>query len=110
MESGLLAEPELLRDMESSMTELHAIKRELEHLKREHKIKAQHIRNIRKHIEITSEELIKTKASKMISIKRKSKPEIMKGRPSIFKPTIPSTAYDHLRERTAKRNSLQPRR
>lgn len=106
MESGLLAEPELLRDMESSMSELHAIKTELEHLKRDHKTKAQHIRNIRKHIEITSEELIKTRISKMNIDKKKTKPTLMKGRPSIFQPTIASSAFDHLREHTRKNNCV----
>lgn len=98
MESGLLAEPELLRDMESSMIELNAIKKELQHLSTDHKLKAQHIRNIRKHIEITSEELIKAKASKIAPIKKKIKSRVMKGRPSIFKPIIPLKAFEYLKE------------
>lgn len=106
MESGLLAEPELLRDMESSMIELNAIKSELEHLKGDHKTKAQHIRNIRKHIEITSEELIKRKNSKTNSVKKKLKSKVIKGRPSIFQPIIPVNALDHLREAKRKKDSL----
>lgn len=104
MESGLLAEPELLRDMENSMKELMDTKTELEQLKTDNKEKAQHIRNIRKNIEIRSEEIIKTKTSKTTVDKTKSKPKIMRGRPSIFKPTLPTDAYDYLREQKMYRN------
>lgn len=99
MESGLLAEPTLLRDMESSLKELSDITTELEQLKTDNKIKAQHIRNIRKNIEMTSEELTKTRSTKMIIAKKKRKPRVMTGRPSIFKPILPNEAYDHLRDK-----------
>lgn len=104
MESGLLAEPELLRDMENSMKELTNTKAELEHLKADNKEKAQNTRNIRKNIEIRSEEMVKAKLSKMTMDKTKKKPKIMRGRPSIFKPTLPIDAYDYLREHKINRN------
>lgn len=98
IESGLLAEPELLRDMESSMAELEATKTELEHLTIDNKFKGQQIRNIRKNIELMSEELTKKKSHRSLPEKKKSKPQLMKGRPSIFKPTLPLDAFDHLRD------------
>lgn len=99
IESGLLAEPTLLRDMESSLKELADIKTELEQLKTDNKVKAQHIRNIRKNIEMTSEELTKTRNTKLTIERKRLKPRIIRGRPSIFKPTLPADAYDHLRDR-----------
>lgn len=94
-ESGLLAEPDLLRDMESSLIELKAIKTELECLKADNKIKTQQIRNIRKNIELISEEMVRSKTQVLVE-KKKSNPKVMRGRPSILKPTLPPDAFQHL--------------
>lgn len=103
MESGLLAEPTLLRDMESSMQELANIKTELEQLKKDNKIKGQHIRNIRKNIEMTSE--LTKSGHKVTIVRKKNRPQVMRGRPSILKPTLPTHAYDHLRDKQTDRKS-----
>ncbi|XP_074025645.1 uncharacterized protein [Leptinotarsa decemlineata] len=98
-ESGLLTEPELLRDMESSMKELKTLSVELENLKEENTKKAQQIRNIRRNLEFTADDTgLRKKSIKEIVPKSVSKQHLYKGRPSLCMPTLPHDAFDYLKD------------
>ncbi|CAH1176082.1 unnamed protein product [Phaedon cochleariae] len=96
-DSGLLTQPELLRDMESSMEEFKTIYAELENLKKENKEKTQHIRNIRKNMEFSAD-LGTHKSFKNVLSKPLAKPLLYKGRPSLCKPTVPEEAFEYLKD------------
>lgn len=106
LESGLLAEPQLLRDMETSMKELAIIKVELENLKSDNKIKGQQIRNIRKNIEMFSAIASKIKNHKMVATNQKCKAKVTKGRSNIFQPLLPYEALNHLRDKKVIKDNI----
>lgn len=85
-ESGLLAEPALLRDMEISLQELTVVKTELEYLKEDNKLRAQQIRHIRKNIEYSADTIVKTRSGRITIVKKRSTPKVRKGKPNLSTP------------------------
>lgn len=101
-ESGLLTEPNLLRDMEDSMKELKLAAKQLEDLKQENQLKTQQLRNIRKNIEHLSEEPARKKkpekhGTTLNATQKGTGPILHKGRPSIAEPKISTKSFTDLR-------------
>nr|CAH7741378.1 unnamed protein product [Callosobruchus chinensis] len=96
-ESGLLLQPDLLRDMEDSIGELDRAKRFLENLQNQSKTITKQIRNIRKNMEYSEmigRKSIQSNVDKSSSLSQK------KGKRSSHTsgahPILPEDAFDHL--------------